>query len=171
MVDTSIADQIRARARRVRQDELIRKVDLDDLAGLSSQITATPGGGALPEKEAERIMGKLTELKEAKAKVIAAEGGELELGEGPKYMSKTSCKKRVECLERVSLQCPKLPYALQLHWDGENWPTANCGPKRINLRPAPSSFPRSILSSPRWACTTKSRFAFKQNSAITISSN
>ena len=32
-------------------------------------------------------------------------------------MSKASCKKRVECLERISMQCPKLPYALQVHWE------------------------------------------------------
>ena len=39
----------------------------------------------------------------------------MELGEGPKYMRKSSYKKRVECLERISMQCPKLPYALQVH--------------------------------------------------------
>ena len=53
----------------------------------------------------------------------------------------------------------------------KNWPTAKGAPKRINLRPAPSSFPRSILSSPRWACTTKGRFASKHDSASTISCN
>ena len=40
-----------------------------------------------------------------------------ECGEGPRPRSLPCLKKRLECLERIRLQSPPLPYALEVAWE------------------------------------------------------